>query len=129
VVIGDATGWMRPFKGKGINTAVETGVLAAEVIMNSGVSRKDFQSYANRCSDLLRDKFYGKAVRFIVRLLGRLRMLDAVIDLSKKDTAMYEILYDSVSGRLPYRKILLKRGHFKTYLKIAGRFLKHLFVK
>ena len=43
VTIGDAAGLIRPFKGKGINSAINTGIFAARSIMRHGVSLADFK--------------------------------------------------------------------------------------
>ncbi len=53
-LVGDATGWLRPFKGKGINTAIITGLRAADAMLAHGVSRRAFTNYRKACADLLR---------------------------------------------------------------------------
>ena len=40
VMIGDAAGLVRAFKGKGVTTAVMTGIRAAETILNHGISHQ-----------------------------------------------------------------------------------------
>ncbi len=42
VTVGDATGWLRPLKGKGINLAAITGINAAKVMIAEGYSKKHF---------------------------------------------------------------------------------------
>src|SRR5918911_4096008 len=44
-LVGDATGWLRPFKGKGINTAIITGVRAGQTMLEHGVSKRAFENY------------------------------------------------------------------------------------
>jgi len=66
VLVGDAAGLNRPFKGKGINSAIVTGIRAAEVIVDKGISKEAFQEYLRRCSDLIDDIPYGKILRFLL---------------------------------------------------------------
>ncbi len=42
VLVGDAAGLVRPFKGKGINSAIQSGVDAASVMMNEGITKTAF---------------------------------------------------------------------------------------
>ncbi|MBA3805832.1 MAG: NAD(P)/FAD-dependent oxidoreductase, partial [Acidobacteria bacterium] len=58
-LVGDATGWLRPFKGKGINTAIITGIRAAETMLEHGVSERGLQQYRRACADLRKDYHYG----------------------------------------------------------------------
>jgi flavin-dependent dehydrogenase/ribosomal protein S18 acetylase RimI-like enzyme len=121
-LVGDATGWLRPFKGKGINTAIITGVRAAEAMLAHGVSRAAFREYRKSCRDLLGDHVYGIMVRRLMTWGARL-LLDPMIDVGKTDPVMYDALFDSVSGHDSYRNVL--RRSFKPRLarKVAARVL------
>jgi flavin-dependent dehydrogenase/ribosomal protein S18 acetylase RimI-like enzyme len=121
-LVGDATGWLRPFKGKGINTAVVTGLRAAEAMLAHGVSRAAFSEYRRACRDLLGDHFYGVWVRRLM-LAGARLLLDPLIDVGKTDPVMYDALFDSVSGHDTYRNILRRTLRPRLVRKIAARAL------
>ena len=65
VTVGDAAGIIRAFKGKGVNTACMTGIRAAEVMMDVGISKEAFKDYYNSFSAITSDLPYGKAVRML----------------------------------------------------------------
>ena len=122
-LVGDATGWLRPFKGKGINTAIITGIHAASTMLEHGVSQRALEHYRQACSELLGDYRYGVLVRHLM-LMGARLCLDPMIDVGKTDPVMYDALFDSVSGHDSYRNII-KRS-LKPYLvrKVAARMLR-----
>jgi flavin-dependent dehydrogenase/ribosomal protein S18 acetylase RimI-like enzyme len=122
-LVGDATGWLRPFKGKGINTAIVTGLRAAEAMLEHGVSRRAFQHYARACADLLGDYRYGVMVRRMM-LMGALLFLDPMIDVGKTDPLMYDALFNSVSGHDSYRNIISRSLKPRLVRKVAVRVLR-----
>lgn len=129
VVVGDATGWMRPFKGKGINMAVLTGVRAAEAILNDGISREAFeQSYPLSCEEFIRDYRYGVAFRSLTRWLKRMGLLDTVINFAREDEVLRQALHDAVSGEVTYRRILRHLLHGAPLFRITGRLCRDLLV-
>src|SRR5215210_6149951 len=119
-LVGDSTGWLRPFKGKGINTAVVTGVRAAEAMLAHGVSRAAFREYRKSCGDLLGDHSYGVAVRRLM-LWGARVLLDPMIDVGKTDPLMYDALFDSVSGHDSYRNIIRRSLKVRLVRKVGAR--------
>ncbi|MCA1817483.1 MAG: GNAT family N-acetyltransferase [Acidobacteria bacterium] len=119
-LVGDATGWLRPFKGKGINTAVVTGVRAAEAMLAHGVSRAALRQYKKSCRDLLGDHVYGVVVRRLM-LLGARYVLDPMIDVGKTDPVMYDALFDSVSGNDSYRNIVRRSLSLRLTRRVAVR--------
>jgi flavin-dependent dehydrogenase len=119
VLIGDATGWMRPFKGKGINTAIITGLRAADTIFEHGFSREAFESYARGCSDLRKDYYYGLAVRHLSTLGRSLGLFDSTFRLAASDRRLREILYMAVSGEDSYRDVFLRLLNPATLRKLA----------
>jgi flavin-dependent dehydrogenase/ribosomal protein S18 acetylase RimI-like enzyme len=121
-LVGDATGWLRPFKGKGINTAIITGVRAAEAMLAHGVSRAAFREYRKLCRDLLGDHVYGIVVRRLM-MWGARVFLDPMIDVGKTDPVMYDALFDSVSGHDSYRNIIRRSLKFRLARKVAARVL------
>jgi flavin-dependent dehydrogenase/ribosomal protein S18 acetylase RimI-like enzyme len=119
-LVGDATGWLRPFKGKGINTAILTGVRAANVMLEHGVSKEALENYRRDCSDLLGDYRYGVIVRRLM-LMGARLCLDPIIDVGKTDPLMYDALFDSVSGHDSYRNIIKRSLKPQLVRKVAAR--------
>lgn len=119
-LVGDATGWLRPFKGKGINTAVLTGLRAAEAMLEYGVSRRALAEYRRACSDLLGDYWYGVWVRRLM-LAGARVLLDPLIDAGKTDPLTYDALFDSVSGHDSYRNILRRSLRWSSARKVLAR--------
>ncbi len=119
-LVGDATGWLRPFKGKGINTAIITGVRAAETMLEHGVSKRALENYRKSCQDLLGDYRYGVVVRWLMLMGGRVA-LDPMIDVGKTDPLMYDALFDSVSGHDSYRNIISRSLKARLVKKVAAR--------
>lgn len=108
VAVGDATGWMRPFKGKGINTAIITGIKAAETILYKGITKRAFQDYKTECQNLTEDHRFGTIARSMCRFCKNTKLFDSIIDLAKTDLSLYDILYQCISGETLYRDILKK---------------------
>jgi len=121
-LVGDATGWMRPFKGKGINTAILTGVRAAQAVLDHGVSRQDLRHYEASCRELLDDYIYGRTVRSLARLTARYT-LDPLIDVATTTPVMYDALHESVSGHVTYRDIIRRSWSFGLARRVIARML------
>jgi ribosomal protein S18 acetylase RimI-like enzyme len=119
-----ATRWSetRP-AGSGINTAIVTGLRAAEAMLEHGVSRRAFQHYARSCADLLGDYRYGVLVRRMM-LMGARLFLDPMIDVGKTDPLMYDALFNSVSGHDSYRNIISRSLKPRLVRKVAVRVLR-----
>ncbi|NIM05233.1 MAG: hypothetical protein GTN65_06370 [Armatimonadetes bacterium] len=109
VVIGDAAGLVRPFKGKGINSGLEGGLRCAETILAEGVSREAFAGFVRSQRHLARDVWYGRFVRRLVMLTSKHNLLDPVIEYTKHNRALCQALFDCVSGRTTYRDVVLRR--------------------
>jgi flavin-dependent dehydrogenase len=104
VMIGDAAGLVRSFKGKGVTTAVQTGIRAADTILAAGFSRAAFHDHYRRANqDLIGDISYGQAMRLIVIMLARSGMLDSVIRAAGKEPRLCHALFSAVSGHEAYR--------------------------
>jgi flavin-dependent dehydrogenase len=108
VLVGDATGWMRPFKGKGVNIAVITGVRAADTIFERGFSRKAFEEFEQNCAELRKDYSYGLIVRWLCRVGRLFGLFDVALRAAQHDERLQSILYMAVSGEDSYRKIVLR---------------------
>ncbi len=107
VLVGDAAGLVRAFKGKGVTSAVLTGMRAAETIFQVGISESAFaQHYAVANRDITGDLLYGQGMRLLVRLSARLGMMDPVLRAARDSRTIQDALFGAVSGYTTYRKVL-----------------------
>ncbi len=116
VVVGDAAGLVRAFKGKGINSACETAAWAAECILTHGISAEAFRrGYLPRCRAIIRDIPYGRLARQVVIWASYLRQVDRAIDLAERWPPLRQALFAAVSGSMTYRDIIfgLMRALFR----------------
>jgi flavin-dependent dehydrogenase len=107
VTVGDATGWLRPLKGKGINLAAITGINAAKVMIGEGYSKKHFEKYKAMCKEFRQDYKYGILVSLSLKMLIKTGILDFMIKKAKTNKRIHNILYDAVSAESSYKQILL----------------------
>jgi flavin-dependent dehydrogenase len=126
ITVGDSTGWLRPFKGKGITTAVMTGISAAKAMMNHGISKKGLDAYAAECEYLTKDYPYGTMVRYGSNLAIKTNYYDFLIEYAKKDKRLARIFYDSVSGHRSYKDILFEKGNLPLFAKLGVKFFGNL---
>ena len=105
VAVGDAAGLVRPFKGKGVTSACMTGIAAAKVMMDYGISRKAFSAYRLACRPILADRFYGGSMQRLADIFRLSGSVDALLRLARNDVGLRRALFLSVSGEEPYRKI------------------------
>jgi flavin-dependent dehydrogenase len=120
VTVGDAAGLVRPFKGKGINSAFITGRLAALTILDAGISRAAFASFYRQCAEIVDDLPAGTLVRRLAWLASHTVGLDRIVRLARHDPLLREILFDCVSGQHPYRHILRRAANPALLLRLAG---------
>lgn len=113
VVIGDAAGMVRPFKGKGINSAIDSGRRCAEAILTHGFSRDAFAVFVRSQRHLTGDVWYGRFVRRLVMLTSKRGMLDPVIQHASRYDALCRALFDCISGRTTYREVVLRAEHIR----------------
>ena len=107
VMVGDAAGLVRAFKGKGVTTAVLTGIRAAETIMYHGISAGDFhQYYRNDNHEIINDLPYGRVMRWVAIYMSRLGLLDAVIKAARHSPEIQSALFDAVSAHGSYKDIM-----------------------
>jgi flavin-dependent dehydrogenase len=126
VTIGDAAGLMRPFKGKGINSAINTGVYSARSIMRHGISKKAFaENFYQNCSELTEDLPYGRMVRVLTNLATRYKFMDHMIAVAAERPEFMKALFNSVSGHDSYKKILTETASLSLAFTFAQRLLKH----
>lgn len=129
VTIGDAAGLIRPFKGKGINSACLTGDFAACTIMNFGVSRKAFQNYIEQCSELTGDFWYGKVLRAMTNLTVRIKFMDRLLKIAEKDQVFMDCMFNCVSGQLPYKKIFINTISPKLGMIFSQEIVRHFILR
>ncbi len=119
VTIGDASGLMRPFKGKGVTAAISTGIKAANAMLTYGISKEAFAAYYRQCRDVTGDIPYGRAVRWAAVLGARLGLLPSVIGLSDSDPKLRDALFACASGSKPYRQVCAETLSLNLCLRIA----------
>ncbi len=119
VMVGDAAGLVRAFKGKGATTAVLTGIRAAETIMKHGISAESFHNnYRVANQDITRDLPYGRGFRLLTIFMSRFRLLDPVLRAAKKNPELQSALFDAVSAQGSYQSVLKKSLRPKTVLSV-----------
>jgi flavin-dependent dehydrogenase len=106
VAVGDAAGLVRPFKGKGVTSAILTAARAAETILRDGISQRAFSRYRRACRDITDDLPYGRAMRALAMALRRLNLLDSVMALAERDDRLRRALFGAVSAQSTYRAIV-----------------------
>ncbi|MDI6782744.1 MAG: NAD(P)/FAD-dependent oxidoreductase, partial [bacterium] len=119
VTIGDAGGLVRPFKGKGINSALITGMLAAQTIMNEGISATAFRKYYFACAEITNDLIYGRILRQLAIRSANWGWLDALLEVAKQDARFRTFLFHCVSAHKPYKQIIHETWNLKLGIKLA----------
>ena len=126
VTIGDAAGLMRPFKGKGINSAINTGIYSARSIMRYGVSKQAFaENFYQDCSELTEDLPYGRAVRILTNLATSFKFMDHMIAVAAERPDFMKAMFGSVSGHDPYKKIIMETASLSLAFTFAQKILGH----
>jgi flavin-dependent dehydrogenase len=130
VTIGDSAGLMRPFKGKGINTAINTGIYAARSIMRHGVSKNAFaENFYPDCHVLTEDLPYGRAVRVLTNLATRFKFMDHMIAVAAERPDFMKAMFSSVSGHDPYKKIITETAGLSLAFTFAQKILGHFVLR
>jgi len=106
VMVGDAAGLVRAFKGKGVTSGIQTGIHAAQVILREGISASAFRSYHAANQDIVADLPYGQGVRHLTILASRLGLMTPLVRAAAYAPRLRRALYEAVSGSRPYRGIL-----------------------
>jgi flavin-dependent dehydrogenase len=107
VLVGDAAGLVRAFKGKGVTFGVLTGIRAAQTILQHGISNYAFfYHYRGENEDITQDLPYGQGMRLFANLLSRFQLLDPVIRVARDDPRLQSALFDAVSAHAPYRQVI-----------------------
>jgi len=119
IMIGDAAGLNRPFKGKGINSAILTGVRAAEALASYGLTEKMLDEYRSKCADLIADIPYGRRLRWLTLIFTRLGLIDKILIEAEKEPALKRALFQIVSGQKPYRTIWQEESSLLRLVRLA----------
>jgi flavin-dependent dehydrogenase len=114
VMVGDAAGLVRAFKGKGVTSAVQTGIRAADTILNTGISRLAFESYHQANRDITSDMLYGKVTRWLTIAASRMGMMDIILDAAERNVQLRTALFEAVSAHQSYRAVLSKTLSFDS---------------
>lgn len=128
VMVGDAAGLNRPFKGKGINSAVITGMKAAEVIVHRGISGGTFQEYLKLCSELTDDIRYGKILRFLTIQSAKTGLLDSLFEVAKHEPLLRKAFFNIVSGQKTYKKTWSEIKSMSLLWRVILKVLKNRFL-
>lgn len=106
VMVGDAAGLVRAFKGKGVTSAVQTGIRAAETILRTGISEQAFRAdYIPANRDLIVDIPYGRAMRLLAMVMARVGLFDVILKAGKVEPSLHRALFAAVSGHTPYAQV------------------------
>lgn len=119
IMIGDAAGLNRPFKGKGINSALLTAIRAAEALVQYGFTEAMKKEYDRLCSDLISDLPYGQRLRWLTLILTRLGLMDGLLELAPQEPALLRALFHIVSGQKAYRTIWQEENDLRLLLRMA----------
>ncbi|HUU28911.1 MAG TPA: NAD(P)/FAD-dependent oxidoreductase [archaeon] len=126
IAIGDSAGLVRPFKGKGINSAICTGHSAARIILERGITKNALSQIENDCRELIGDRWYGRIVRWLTISLARFSFFDPILEVAGSDPNLRQALFDSVSGQDTYRNILARIVSSPSLiLSLARAFASH----
>jgi flavin-dependent dehydrogenase len=123
VIVGDAAGLVRPFKGKGINAACISGAAAAKAMMKEGISKDAFYTSLaadDRLQAILKDLVYGRIIRKLAIVSASSGLLDSVIELARKEPLLRRALFNAVSAHKPYREIGQETLRPGLALKLVG---------
>lgn len=125
VMVGDAAGLVRSFKGKGVTTGVQTGIRAANTMILVGISKEAFHNdYRQANNDIISDLPYGRVMRFITITLARYGLLDAVVRAAETDPGLRGALFGAVSAQFAYKPVLKKAFNPRRILGVIRSLLK-----
>ncbi len=130
VMIGDASGLMRAFKGKGVTSAILTGIRAARTMIQAGISERAFRDHFRPANqDIISDMPYGHAMRYLTITLARTGQLDSVVDAARQHAMLREALFGAISAHTPYRQVVaqsMRPPILAAVIKAAALNLTHM---
>ncbi len=123
VLVGDSAGLVRAFKGKGVTSAVLTGIRAAQTILQHGISANAFMDhYCAANQDIIEDLPYGQLMRRLTIFLAHYRLLDPFLRAAHHSPPLRSALLDAVSAHAPYRQVIrqcLQWGVIQSVLRYS----------
>jgi flavin-dependent dehydrogenase len=129
VMIGDASGFNRPFKGKGINSAVITGIKAAQAVSSRGLTRSAFEGYLEDCCELTDDIPYGRVLRALTIRFSKYGLMEGVLEAAKKEPALRKAMFNVVSGQETYKRTWQETRNIGLLFRIFFSSLRHAIKK
>jgi flavin-dependent dehydrogenase len=124
VMVGDAAGLVRAFKGKGVTSAILTGIRAARTILEAGISAQAFTLHYGKANrDLRSDLPYGRGMRVATALAAGSGLIGPVLRAACRDAHVREALFGAVSGHDPYRHVIGQVLHPHSILAILNAFV------
>jgi len=106
ILVGDSAGLVRAFKGKGVSSAVQTGIRAAAVILHQGISAQAFRAFHAANRDILADMPYSFAVRRLTILASHLGLMDPVLVAAETNPQLHQALFNAVSAYQSYQEVV-----------------------
>lgn len=128
IVVGDAAGLIRPFKGKGIAAGLRGGLVAGEAVIRCGTSRLALGQHLMRSSyaqEVLGDRPYGAALRLLANLSANYGFLDLALEVAERNEHLRRALYDAVSAHQTYRQIVRDTAKPGLFAELAGAAVRH----
>jgi flavin-dependent dehydrogenase len=124
VMVGDASGLVRAFKGKGVTSAIQTGQRAANTILLHGISAQAFKAYHLANRDITDDMPYGRAMRFFTILASQTGLMDVVLEAAEKNENLRDALFQAVSAHKPYRTVIAKALSLASVQAVTGTLVR-----
>ncbi len=132
VMVGDSAGLGRAFKGKGVTSAILTGIRAARVILHEGISARAFNAYHAANRDIIDDLPYGQVMRHLTILLAHTGLMDVIMRAAETDPGLRHALFDAVSAHRSFHDVMragLTFGGVRAVSAVMPDYLRHLMHK
>ncbi|MFO8035555.1 MAG: NAD(P)/FAD-dependent oxidoreductase [Anaerolineales bacterium] len=124
VTVGDAAGLVRAFKGKGVTSAVKSGIRAAQTILTVGITKQAFHDhYRAENQDIIRDLPYGQGIRLLTITLARFHLLDPVLRAAQTNAELRRALFEAVSAHAPYQQVVHRSLRPRTLVSVLRNLL------
>ncbi len=124
LMIGDAAGLVRAFKGKGVTSAVQTGIRAARVLLDQGIGADALGAFHLANQDIESDIPFGRAMRRVTLVASRLGLMDRVLPAAEQDPKLRQALFEAVSAQRPYREVARKVLSPRALLAVLAAMLR-----
>ena len=120
VMVGDAAGLVRAFKGKGVTSSIQTGIRAAHTILDQGISASAFHSYLSANDDIIHDLPYGQLMRRFAILASRFGLMQIVLKAAEKDAGLRRALFNAVSAHRSYSEVIRQAFSRDSLMAVMG---------